>query len=76
MHTYCLAVCEDEQVIREEICGLCGEILGNAGIPYEITPFSDAEELGRFIETRGEIFDVLILDIELGSKSGMEFAKF
>lgn len=75
MHTYCLAVCEDEQVIREETSRLCGEILENAQIPYEITPFSDAEELGRFLEERGEIFDVLILDIELGSKSGMEFAK-
>lgn len=52
MHTYCLAVCEDEQVIREETSRLCGEILENARIPYEITPFSDAEELGRSFSRR------------------------
>ena len=75
MHTYRLAVCEDEEVIREELCRLCGEILSDARITHKIMSFSDAEELERLLESRGQIFDVLIMDIELGNKSGMELAK-
>lgn len=75
MGTYCLAVCEDNKEIQKEICRLCGEILTEAQIPHEIKAFTDADELEQFLEERGQIFDVLLLDIELGRKSGMELAK-
>ena len=75
MGTYSLAVCEDDKVLREEISRLCDEILSEFRIPHEIIRFSNAEELERFLDTRGEIFDVLLLDIELGNKTGMELAK-
>ena len=75
MHTYSLAVCEDDRLIRDSVIRLCGEILEESNIPNVITPFSSAEELECFLEKNGERFDVLILDIQMGGKTGLEFAK-
>ncbi len=42
METYRLAVCEDEDRVRKDLCSLCGEILAEEGIAYEITEFASA----------------------------------
>ena len=57
MHTYSLAVCEDDRLIRDSVIRLCGEILEESNIPNVITPFSSAEELECFLEKNGERFD-------------------
>ena len=75
MGTYCVAVCENDKMVREEVCRLCDRILEESQISHGIIPFSDAEELERFLEVKGQIFDVLLLDIELGNKTGLELAK-
>ena len=75
MGTYCVAVCENDKMVREEVCRLCDRIVEESQISHGIIPFSDAEELERFLEVKGQIFDVLLLDIELGNKTGLELAK-
>ncbi|HIS31849.1 MAG TPA: response regulator transcription factor [Candidatus Limivivens intestinipullorum] len=74
MYAYCLAVCEDDQVVREEICRFCHEVLDENEISHQITAFSSAEELEEAMETRAQSFHLLILDIKMKGKSGMELA--
>ena len=71
---YQIAVCEDETLVRESLCGMCGEILSERNISYEITPFSSAEALEGAMAA-GARFDLLCLDILMGGKSGMDFAR-
>ena len=71
---YQIAVCEDETLARESLCGMCGEILSERNISYEITPFSSAEALEGAMAA-GARFDLLCLDILMGGKSGMDFAR-
>ena len=75
MDTYHLAVCEDDSIVREGIHRFCGETLTEENICHEIKEFSSAEELAEVLETEPESFDLLILDIMMGEKNGMEFAK-
>lgn len=75
MYAYRLAVCEDDPLLQEEICRHCKELLEEAGIPHDITVFFSAEELEDLLEQEGEVFDILLLDIKLKKKSGMELAK-
>lgn len=74
MPKYRLAVCEDDNTIRKELCGFLKEILDAENIDSEITDFSCAEDLEKFIKEKGDIFSLLILDIEMGEKSGLELA--
>ena len=67
MHTYHLAVCEDNGVIREEICQLCDEILTEDKIIHEITDFSSAAELQKVLDEGKDFFDLLLLN-----RTGME----
>lgn len=75
MYRYSLAVCEDDEVILEKICQVCENTLTDMGIAHEIRVFSSAESLEETIESSGQIFDLLILDIELKDKTGMELAR-
>ena len=75
MHNYCLAVCEDDRVVRDEICRVCEETLKEMKIAYEISVFSNAEELEKTLREGRHLFDLLILDIELDRKTGMELAR-
>ena len=74
MHTYHLAVCEDNGVIREEICQLCDEILTEDKIIHEITDFSSAAELQKVLDEGKEFFDLLLLDIQMEGMTGIELA--
>lgn len=71
---YQIAVCEDETLVRESLCGMCGEILSERNISYEITPFSSAEALEGAMAADAR-FDLLCLDILMDGKTGMEFAR-
>lgn len=71
---YHLAVCEDDPLIRDEICRVCDSILAEETIPHKITPFSDIEELEDRLQTAGQEFDLLILDIMMHDKTGLDFA--
>ena len=71
---YQIAICEDEMPVRESLCEMCGQILAERNIPYELTPFSSAEALEGALEA-GARFDLMCLDILMEGKTGMEFAR-
>lgn len=71
---YKVAICDDERVIREDLCSLCTDVLNFKRIEYSLFPFDSAEALEQAVET-GNIFDLIILDIELSGKSGIDFAQ-
>mgnify|MGYP005811150075 CR=1 FL=1 len=75
METYRLAVCVDEDRVRKDLCSLCGEILAEEGIAYEITEFASAGELEKKLEERSDLYDLLLLDICMDSMTGMELAR-
>ena len=75
MGPYRLAICEDDPLIREEMCNLCEDILTDHDIVYEISPFSSAEELESTLKEKKDAFDLLLLDIQLKEMTGMELAK-
>ena len=76
METYRLAVCEDEEKVREEIQDFCDSILRDMRIQGDITAFASAQELERELDG-GRKFDTLILDIQMEEKemSGMDLAR-
>ena len=75
MTPYSLAVCEDDRTIRETVCRFCDEILEEAGIPHEITAFSQVEVVEAALTAKKKQIHLLILDIETGNKTGMELAQ-
>lgn len=71
---YHVAVCEDEAVLRRELCGQCEVVLGEMQVSHRVTAFSSAEELEAALAS-GETFSLLCLDILMGGKNGMELAR-
>ena len=71
---YQVAICEDEPVMRNRLREFCSAILTEKPIEHEISVFSSAEEFEEASTSSSSRFDVLLLDIELGGKSGMELA--
>ena len=72
---YRLAVCEDENSVRRDLCLLCHEILEEEGIDHRITEFSSGKELAKRFEEEEDAFDLLILDICLEESNGIELAR-
>ena len=75
MNVYRLAVCEDDDTIREELSSLCQDILTQDSIEHEITAFSSADELEKRLLTENTPFDLLLLDIQMEGMTGMELAQ-
>lgn len=75
MNVYRLAVCEDDDTIREELSSLCQDILTQDGIEHEITAFTSADELGKLLLAENAPFDLLLLDIQMEGMTGMELAQ-
>lgn len=71
---YHVAVCEDEAVLRRELCGQCEAVLAEMQVAHRVTAFSSAEELEAALAS-GETFSLLCLDILMGGKNGMELAR-
>lgn len=72
---YQVAICEDEPVMRNRLREFCTDILTEMAVEHEISVFSSAEEFEEAAISSGSRFDVLLLDIELGGKSGMDLAR-
>ena len=72
---YRIAVCEDEEQTRQEVCVQCRQAMEMLGISGEVTPFSCAEELEAALRAAPDPFDLLVLDIQLGGKTGLELAR-
>lgn len=71
---YQIAVCEDQKYMREELCMLCSRAMDELNIPYHITDFDSAEQLGERMRQESNPFDLLLLDIQMEGKSGLELA--
>lgn len=71
---YRVAVCEDENTFREELCSQCEIILSGLQVEHTVTPYSSAEELEAAFLAGAE-FSLLCLDILMGGKTGMSLAK-
>ena len=72
---YQIAVCEDEDACAGiPVRDVRRDFVGGRNISYEITPFSSAEALEGAMAA-GARFDLLCLDILMGGKSGMDFAR-
>ncbi len=75
MSPYRIAVCDDDDIMRENLCSLCSDILTDDSIEYRIEPFRSACELEKRLDTESCPFDLLILDIQMDGMTGMELAR-
>ena len=75
MNSYRLAICEDDPLVRDEMCALCRDILTEEQIEHEVTPFSSAEELEKILAESEHPFDLLLLDIQMEGMNGLELAQ-
>lgn len=71
---YRVAVCEDEGILREELCAQCEAVLHRLNVEYAVTAYASAEELEAALSA-GREFSLLCLDILMGGKTGMELAR-
>lgn len=63
-----IGICDDEQLIRDNIKGICTKFAGDNNKAYEILEFNDGDEVLR----AEKYIDLLFLDIELKNCSGIE----
>lgn len=75
MSAYRIAVCDDDDMMRENLCSLCNEILTNDDIEYRLASFESASALEKKLDAEGCPFDLLILDIQMEGMTGMELAR-
>lgn len=75
MSPYRIAVCDDDDIILDNLCSLCNDILTDDGIEYSLEPFRSAGELEKKLNTESCPFDLLILDIQMDGMTGMELAR-
>ena len=75
MRIYRVAVCDDNDTMREELSALCRQILTEDNIEYELTEFAAAGELEEQLNADRCPFDLLILDIKMDGMTGIELAR-
>lgn len=71
---YRIAVCEDEAVLRDELCTQCSAVLTDLHTEYTISSFPSAAELEHAL-SEGASFSLLCLDIMMEGKNGMQLAQ-
>lgn len=75
MLTYRIAICEDNDAVREQLKKLCTQIISEWGIRSVPVLFPSADELDAAMRENPDSFDLLLLDIQMEGMSGMELAK-
>ena len=71
---YSIAVCDDNREFTQSLLKICGEILTAMNISCRLTGFYSAQEVLAACD-KGEMPDLLILDIRLGQKNGIDLAR-
>lgn len=66
-----IAVCDDEDIMLCELTNKITTYMKNTNNPYQVIPFSNAEELLK----NDTCYDIVFLDIQMKGMSGMEAAK-
>ncbi|WP_059048978.1 LytR/AlgR family response regulator transcription factor [Paenibacillus senegalimassiliensis] len=72
---YRVAICDDEEKQREQVRQLLLALSVKSGIDFEVTAFEAGERLIGHYEGGGEPFHILILDIEMKERNGIETAR-
>ncbi len=72
---YCIAICEDNAQMCQTLCDLCGSILSQRGVEYEVTGYPSAQALAEAIFSGSEAANLLLLDIQMEGMSGMDLAR-
>ncbi len=73
MNHYRIAVCDDENYYRGELISLLTAYENESGNAFEILTYSSGEELLEDLNNR--VFHILILDVEMKGKSGIDVAR-
>lgn len=66
-----IGICDDEEIMRQEIGKICSQLLVKYDLNCEIIEFVDGTEIIEFSKR----LDILILDIEMPKMSGIEVKK-
>ncbi len=66
-----IAICDDEQVIRDEIAGFLQEYFDANNLSFEVDLFSDGES---FVQ-KNRNYDLVFMDYQLPDGNGIDFAK-
>lgn len=75
MEPYRLALWEDDSRERDNLTKLCRAFLDAQGIPGTLEVFPNTVELEEALEEAPGRYDLLLLDIQMEGRTGMEFAK-
>lgn len=70
-----IAICDDDKVIVEEIEKILEAFIVSTNLKVEYKSFTSTKDMLPHI-TLDEQFDLILLDIELGDVSGIDFAKY
>ena len=65
-----IGICDDEQIIRNEILRLCRSFEKNRLMEFDLVTFSSGEELTEYDKK----IDILFLDVQMRGMNGMEAA--
>ena len=68
-----VAICDDETEVIKKLAGYIDRFASEYG-NIKTKTFHSAEDVVDYYKTNGNVFDVLITDIELGSSDGIELA--
>ena len=71
---YKLAICDDSDTDRQYVSGLVNQWAANAGHTVQISTFISAENF-LFLYAEKKDYDILLLDIEMGTMDGVMLAK-
>lgn len=72
MNRYRIAVCDDESHYREEVINFITTFSNESGNVFELHAYQSGEELLK--DYTSTIYHILILDVEMGGKSGIDVA--
>lgn len=73
-HPFYIAVCDDEEPDRRQIEKMTQKVCQEEKIPVQSVCYGNADTLLAAIQ-KGEHFDLLLLDVIMPKKSGMELAR-
>lgn len=67
-----VAVCDDEKIIRDQIVKICEKQLNGKEITCSVMSFKNGDELLQTIKEENLYIDLIILDIKMPGKDGIE----
>lgn len=70
-----IAVCDDDDAYRTQICATIEIHLRNQHVRGKILDYDNAEKLISVLESKSPYFDIIFLDIVMGDMNGMTCAK-